>query len=378
MKALLRESFYLFFLLCLYSIHRSFGATDTITTTHFLKDGDANITSPGGIFELGFFSPGNSENRYVGMWYSSMSVRTVVWVANREAPLSNGSGILKVIKPGLLVLLNGTNNVVWSTNTSRSAQNPVAQLLDSGNFVVKEAGNDNLGNFLWQSFDHPTDTLLAGMKLGRDFVTGREVYLSSWKNEENPAPGDFTYHCDPSGYPQNIVKNGSDVVYSSGPWNGRYFSGTQNSRQGTFYTYGVYSSKTEVYFVYNLTSSVLVRLTLSHNGVLQIWILGDRKQGWVPLILIPSDNCDMYKLCGAYGSCNSQDSPVCGCLDKFVPNNSDAWKKTDWSGGCVRRTELNCLQGDVFLKYSHSQIARHTEFMVQCDYDSRRMQGHLL
>ncbi|CAN4102809.1 unnamed protein product [Withania somnifera] len=285
-----------------------------------------------------------------------MYVRTVVWVANREAPLSNGSGILKIIKPGLLVLLNGTNNVVWSTNTSRSVQNPVAQLLDSGNLVVKEAGDDSPGNYLWQSFDHPTDTLLAGMKLGRNFVTGREVYLSSWKNEEDPAPGDFTYHCDPSGYPQNIVKKGSDVVYSSGPWNGRHFSGTQNSREGTFYTYGVYSSRTEVYFVYKLTSSSLVRLTISHNGVLQIWILGDRKQGWMPLILIPADNCDIYKLCGAYGSCNSQDSPVCGCLDKFVPNNSDAWKKEDWSGGCVRRTELNCLNGDIFLKYSHIKL----------------------
>ncbi|MCE3215361.1 hypothetical protein HAX54_002090 [Datura stramonium] len=146
MKALLRESFYLSLLLCLYSIHHSCGATDTITTTHFLKDDAATITSPGGIFEMGFFSPGNSENRYVGMWYKNISVRTVVWVANREAPLSSGSGILKVIKPGLLVLLNGTNNVVWSTNTSRSVQNPVAQLLDSGNLVVKQAGDDNLGN----------------------------------------------------------------------------------------------------------------------------------------------------------------------------------------------------------------------------------------
>uniref|UniRef100_A0A3Q7HF02 non-specific serine/threonine protein kinase n=1 Tax=Solanum lycopersicum TaxID=4081 RepID=A0A3Q7HF02_SOLLC len=82
------------------------------------------------------------------------------------------------------------------------------------------------------------------MKLGRNFVTGREVYLSSWKNEEDPAPGDYTYHCDPTGYPQAIVKKGSDVVYSSGPWNGRYFSGTQNSKQGTFYTYGVYSNVT--------------------------------------------------------------------------------------------------------------------------------------
>ncbi|XP_055823785.1 G-type lectin S-receptor-like serine/threonine-protein kinase At4g27290 [Solanum dulcamara] len=356
MKALLRESFYLSLLLYLYSIHQSFEATDSITTTHFLKDGDDNIISPGGIFEMGFFSPGNSENRYVGMWYKNVSVRTVVWIANREAPLRSGSGILKIMKSGLLFLVNGTNNVVWSTNTSRSVENPIAQLLDSGNLVVKEADDDNLGNLIWQSFDHPTDTLLAGMKLGRNFVTGREVYLSSWKNEEDPAPGDYTYHCDPTGYPQTTVKKGSDVVYSSGPWNGRYFSGTQNSRQGTFYTYGVYSSKTEVYFAYKLTSSVLVRLTVSHNGILQIWTLGDRKQGWVPLILIPADKCEIYNLCGAYGSCNSQDSPVCRCLEKFVPNNSHVWKRTDWSGGCVRRTELNCLQRDVFLKYSHTKL----------------------
>ncbi|MCD7459422.1 hypothetical protein HAX54_040879 [Datura stramonium] len=83
--------------------------------------------------------------------------------------------------------LNGTNDVLWSTNISRSVQNPIAQLLILEIFVVKEAFDDT-GNFLWQSFDHPTDTLLPGMKLGWNFVTGREVYLSSWKNEEDPAP----------------------------------------------------------------------------------------------------------------------------------------------------------------------------------------------
>nr|XP_016453712.1 PREDICTED: G-type lectin S-receptor-like serine/threonine-protein kinase At4g27290 [Nicotiana tabacum] len=173
------------------------------------------------------------------------------------------------------------------------------------------------------------------------------------KNEEDPTPGDYTYHCDPSGYPQNFLKKGLDVIYRSGPWNGRSFSGTQNSREGHFYTFGVFSSKMEVYFGYKLTSSIIVRLTLTQNGILQVWIWGDGKQGWVPFLLIPADNCDMYKLCGAYGGCNSQYSPVCGCLDKFLPNNREAWKKTDWSGGCVRRTELNFLRGDAFLKYPH-------------------------
>ncbi|KAH0651996.1 hypothetical protein KY285_032164 [Solanum tuberosum] len=305
---------------------------------------------------MGFFSPGDSENRYVGIWYKNISVRTVVWVANREAPLTGASSILKVIEPGILVLVNGTNSVVWSTNTSRSVQNSVAQLLDSGNLVVKQADDDNPGNFLWQSFDHPSDTLLPGMKLGWNFITGREVYLSSWKNEEDPAPGDYTYHCDPSGYPQNILKKGSDVVYRSGPWNGLHFSGAISSRDSPLYTFGIFSSKTDVYFGFYLTSSVITRLTLSQNGALQRWIWGDRAQDWIPYLSIPTDNCDVYKLCGAYGSCNSQNSPVCGCLDKFVPKHDEDWQKADWSSGCVRRIELNCLQGDIFLKYSHMKL----------------------
>ncbi|XP_059284956.1 G-type lectin S-receptor-like serine/threonine-protein kinase At4g27290 [Lycium ferocissimum] len=356
MKKLLRKSFHLFLLLCSYSVQRCFGATDTITTTHFLKDGDTNITSPDGTFEMGFFSPGKSKNRYVGMWYKNIPVRTVVWVANRESPLTSGSGILKVIEPGRLVLLNGTNNVVWSTNTSTSVQNPIAQLLDSGNLVVKESGDGNPRNFLWQSFDHPTDTLLPGMKLGRNYVTKKEVYLSSWKNEEDPASGDFTYHCDPSGYPQNILKKGSDVVYRSGPWNGLRFSGATSSRDSRFYTFGIFSSKTEVYFGYNLTSSVITRLILNHKGVLQGWSWGEHVHDWIPYLSVPRDNCDAYKLCGAYGICNSQTLPVCGCLDKFVPKHYEDWQKADWSGGCVRRTQLNCLQGDVFLKYLHIKL----------------------
>ncbi|XP_049414227.1 G-type lectin S-receptor-like serine/threonine-protein kinase At4g27290 isoform X2 [Solanum stenotomum] len=353
MKELLRESFHLFLLMYLYFVQRSIGATDTISTTHFLKDGDANITSPDGTFEMGFFSSGSSKNRYVGMWYKSLSVRTVVWVANREAPLTSGSGILKVIEPGRLVLLNDTNNVVWSTNTSTSVQNPIAQLLDSGNLVVKQAGDDN---FLWQSFDHPTDTLLPGMKLGWNFLTDREVYLSSWKTQEDPAPGDYTYHCDPSGYPQNILKKGSNVVYRSGPWNGLHFSGTRNPRGSHLYKYEIISSKTQVYFGYKLISSVITRLILNQNGALKLWTWGDHVSDWIPQLSIPADNCDAYKLCGAYGTCNSQDFTVCRCLDRFVPNNSEAWKKRNWSGGCVRKTELNCLQGHRFLKYSHIKL----------------------
>ena len=91
---------------------------DLISDSKFLTEPDT-LVSPAGIFELGFFRPGSSENKYVGIWYKKISDQTVVWVANRDFPLPGASsGILKIISPGNLVLINDTNVVVWSSNTT--------------------------------------------------------------------------------------------------------------------------------------------------------------------------------------------------------------------------------------------------------------------
>ena len=54
-----------------------------------------------------------------------------------------------------MVLTDYDGTVVWQTNTSSKGAD-YAELMDSGNLVMKDQG----GNILWQSFDHPTDTLL--------------------------------------------------------------------------------------------------------------------------------------------------------------------------------------------------------------------------
>ncbi|KAK9166813.1 hypothetical protein Scep_002004 [Stephania cephalantha] len=58
---------------------------DTITQIKFLRDGDT-LVSHGGIYALGFFSPDNSQKRYVGIWFNKVSKQTVVWVANTNNP----------------------------------------------------------------------------------------------------------------------------------------------------------------------------------------------------------------------------------------------------------------------------------------------------
>ncbi|KAM7523092.1 hypothetical protein LguiA_012994 [Lonicera macranthoides] len=46
-------------------------------------------------------------------------------------------------------------------------------------------------NFLWQSYDYPTDMLLPGMKLKWDRKTKLNWYLSSWKSEDDPSSGNY-------------------------------------------------------------------------------------------------------------------------------------------------------------------------------------------
>ncbi|XWS09905.1 hypothetical protein CRYUN_Cryun39dG0029800 [Craigia yunnanensis] len=344
-------------------------AVDTLNATdQSFRDGET-IVSVGGRFKLGFFSPGSSTKRFLGIWYGNISVQTVVWVANREAPLKDLSGLLKLTNKGILVLLNHNGSTVWSSNSSRPARSPVAQLLNSGNLIVKEENDNNPENYLWQSFDYPCDTLLSEMKLGRNLITGLDRYLSSWKSPDDPSHGNFTYRYEVGGFPEFVLREGSVVRFRPGPWNGLRFSGAPGLKQNSLFTFGVLINEREVYYSYKLrNSSILSMMVLTHDGYWQRkkWI--EITQRWEAYVTVQMDNCDNYAICGSYGSCNASSSSQCSCLKGFVPKFPEKWdsikrlqtavletplnfQKNLWSDGCVRKTPLNC-SSDGFLKYS--------------------------
>ncbi|KAF5802404.1 putative S-locus glycoprotein [Helianthus annuus] len=313
---------------------------DIISDLQFLTENDTLVSSAR-TFELGFFKPGSSGNSYLGIWYKKISVKTVVWVANRDLPLSVGSsGVLKIVHPGSLVLMSN-NGIMWSSNTTSSG-NAIAKLDDMGNLVMMTDGDNK--NIIWQSFDYPTDTLLPGMKLGRDLLTGREQRLSSWKSSEDPAPGEFTDSTDTHGYPQYVLKQGADKIkFRVGPWNGMGFSGDSTFGRNNIFTYNMVINETMVAYTYDLiNSSVVSRLTLISSGELQRSVWVEDATNWQLVVRFPRDICDLYNICGAYGSCSTVKTQRCSCLDepKFVPRNSKGWEDADWSGGCMRRTSL--------------------------------------
>lgn len=144
---------------------------DVLRGKQTISDGNT-IVSANNEFELGFFSPGSCTNRYVGIWFKKISYGTTVWVANRDAPLNNTSGILRIDNKAISLLDNASSTIIWSSNYSRFVNNPVAQLLDSGNFVFRDEEDGGTENFVWQSFDYPGDTVLPGMKSGAGFADG--------------------------------------------------------------------------------------------------------------------------------------------------------------------------------------------------------------
>jgi len=324
---------------------------DTINTTLSIRDGDT-IVSAGGTYELGFFSPGKSKNRYLGIWYGKISVQTAVWVANGESPLNDSSGVVRLTNQGLLVLVNRSGSIIWSSNTSTPARNPVAQLLDSGNLVVKEEGDNNPENSLWQSFEHPGNTLIPGMKIGRNRVTGMDWSLAAWKSLDDPSRGNITGILVPYGYPELVELEDSKVKYRSGPWNGLGFSGMPPLKPNPIYTYEFVFNEKEIFYREQLVnSSMHWRIVLAQNGDIQqlLWI--EKTQSWFLYETENINNCARYKLCGANGICSINNSPVCDCLNGFEPRVPRDWERTDWSSGCIRKTALNC-SGDGFQKVS--------------------------
>jgi hypothetical protein len=135
-------------------------AIDTITSTQFIKDPET-LSSKSGNFTLSFFRPENSTNRYVGIWWQPQF--TVVWVLNRDQPLKDSSGLVKIFDDGNdFVVLNGKKEMIWTSNVPNIATNSSSKLLDSGNLVLLEG---KAGRIIWESFHHPSNVILPNMNL---------------------------------------------------------------------------------------------------------------------------------------------------------------------------------------------------------------------
>ncbi|KAM6548753.1 hypothetical protein CsatB_020429 [Cannabis sativa] len=125
-------------------------------------------------FYCGFYSDGTSDFYLLSVIAVGVGHHAVVWSTDRKSFVTENAS-LQLIRDDGLVLRDSAGGMVWSANTSGK---PVVgmNLTEAGNLVLF----GNRGAVLWQSFDHPKDTLLMGQKLNKDQKLAPNFFSTEW------------------------------------------------------------------------------------------------------------------------------------------------------------------------------------------------------
>ncbi|CAO2166643.1 unnamed protein product [Urochloa humidicola] len=357
----------LFVLLCLlrHLAATSHAARDTITPSTPLVGNETMVSGGDGNFAMGFFTPSGSNNTYLGVWYNKVSLRTVVWVANRESPISgavedNPGATLSVSAAGTLAVAAGNKTVVWSVQPASKLASPVAKILDNGNLVLADGGAAG-GAVAWEGFDYPTDTMLPEMKIGIDYVKRKNRTLTSWKSPSDPSPGPVAMIMDTNGDPQVFIWNGGEKVWRSGPWDGFQFTGVPDTATYSGFTFSFVNNAQEVTYSFQVHNASIIShlgvVSTGNYGLLQRSTWVEAAGAWNLYWYAPKDQCDAVSPCGPNGVCDTNNLPVCSCLRGFTPKTPAAWALRDGHDGCVRTTPLDCRNGtDGFVTVRHAKV----------------------
>jgi hypothetical protein len=318
---------------------------DQLTSARPLSTGDLLI-SKDGVFALGFFSPVGSNNRslYVGIWFHGIPEhsRTIVWVANRDNPATTTTASLAINNSSDLVLSDSKGNILWTTHNNISADHgrggASLVLLDTGNLVLQLPNATSI----WQSFDHPTDTILPGMKLllmHRNRVAGR---LVAWRGPDDPSAGDFSFGLDPISKLQMAIWQGTRPYCRISVWNGVTVSGGMYTRTSSSIVYQtIVNTGDEFYLTYRVSDdSPYLRITLDHTGTMRLLSWDMNSSSWAIISERPAGSYGLYDSCGPNGYCDfTKVAPACQCLQGFEPVGLNS------SRGCQRTEALQCSKG---------------------------------
>ncbi|KAJ1258561.1 hypothetical protein BS78_10G085000 [Paspalum vaginatum] len=324
------------------------------------------ITSQSADFAFGFHAldSNTSGSFLLAIWFH-FDGGTVVWFATDAGSGSAvvaaaGQSVLSLTAAGQLSLANpGNNTALWSPYTNPS-QNYGSFLVLQDNGNLQFIGSDGK-TIVWESFAHPTDTLLPGQ------VMSPGTSLHSRASDMDFSAGRFSFIVQSDG---NIVVYMTDVP---GP-------GPPNALNALWSTHTCCLGNTTLFFdaelvghlyyvltdgsKHNLTAPQPLQSTNSSSlfyqyaaidpdGIFRVYILPKNATGngatWSIVDSLPSDGCKMFThaldgMCGPnsyciYGTNNRLDCACAsgydfwdqqfrykGCTPTFLPDNCDGNK----------------------------------------------------
>ncbi|KAB2636886.1 G-type lectin S-receptor-like serine/threonine-protein kinase CES101 [Pyrus ussuriensis x Pyrus communis] len=285
---LMINSIFLIIFACLCSCH---DARDTLKPGDTLNSSSL-LVSASGKFSLGFYVYNNTS--YLAVQGSNQGLNRA-WIGNRDTPIPYASSPVLTLDTNntLKITYQGGDPIVLYSPTS-STSSVAATILDSGNFVLQEVSsvNGSINGVLWQSFDHPTDTFIPGMKLGVDLTNGKNWSLLSWATSYNPAPGLFSLDWDPREHELRI-KQGGVVYWTSGVFEDGKFKFILPGVSKQKYNFSIVSNANEDYLTYTAVGDP--------SDLAPEWVLygrGTLYEYGAKVDIAEAQNCDGYNMVG--------------------------------------------------------------------------------
>lgn len=242
------------------------------------------------------------------------------------------------------LVLTDLGSTAWTSNTSQAGVES-GILLENGNFILYNANN----NIAWQSFSHPSDTLLPGQPLtvSLELTSSKLPYhggyytlkmlqqptslslaltynIPDFFNSLPQSYANYSYWASPD--ISNVTGDVVAVMDESGSFGVVYGAYSD----GAVYVYKNDGDDRGLSSASNRTNrpSVLRRLTLETNGNLRLYrwdndVNGSRQ--WVSEWAAVSNPCDIAGICGN-GICNlgrSKTNASCTCLPGSSTEGND-------------------------------------------------------
>ncbi|GJV10023.1 G-type lectin S-receptor-like serine/threonine-protein kinase [Tanacetum coccineum] len=236
------------------------------------------IFSNNGIFKL--FNVGVAGSDIASFAVVSTRNDARIWSANWKISSTSDGGTLSIDpNTGNMIVTEGRKIVLQITNVQAGPNpNVTATLEDNGNFRLINESNKRV---LWESFDHPNNVLLPGMKLGYDLKTGKNWTLTSTLSEDVYNPGAFSLSWEPAGE-RLVIRRRNQPYWTSGQMKDQTFPYLRDlnspGRETKYKLTSVYNN-TAGYFSYNIDQDLGRE---DDGGPIPMWILqvnGQLKEG---------------------------------------------------------------------------------------------------
>ncbi|KAF8030226.1 hypothetical protein BT93_E2617 [Corymbia citriodora subsp. variegata] len=226
---------------------------------------------------------------------------------------------LLLTQEGDLVLLGDDGKKLWSSNTTgRSVVG--LNLTEVGNLVLYDR-NDAI---IWQSFDHPADTIVPGQELR----PGMKLTATSSAPEGTARVYTFTTD-DQIGFVASVRAANSPHIYYKTSNVSKMKS--DNGQVGALYKNGTFGE-----FEFSPTSLPQL-IWLELNGNLSRHVYDESSNNWNKTDLLGDriGACAYPFVCGSYGICSGSSQCVC-------PRETVQIDEKDSSRGCNRSSPISC------------------------------------